>query len=211
MTDTQKIIVISFSVLIFFLLVLLFYPKIRYEFMAKRHLYLYGKKIYKLALYNDYYLINKCELRISEEEVVHLDHLLFGDKFIYVIKDRYFPGSLKGNAGDLNFLFYEHYRPKSRIIPNPLLMNAERIDKIVLFTNLHPSYFINIIVVNDDLLLDDIKTLTGQEYVVKIGQLPKLVEAIEKRDVPELEPAKLEKAVQDMAKIMKGSKHGEKK
>lgn len=204
MTLVQKIIIFSFILLIFLMLLALIFPYLKYSFSKKRHLYHYGKKIYKIALYNDFYLINQGVLRFNENDVVHYDHILFGDKFIYVIKDRYFVGSLKGTAKDDFFLFYPFFKPKSQSIPNPILKNAERIERLINFSSLHPNYFINLVVVNDDLVFEDVGTITGREYFVKIGQLPKIIQAIEKRDIPELESQKLAKAVLDLAKVLKG-------
>lgn len=43
-----------------------------------------GKKIYALARDNDFYLINQVALSI-DTKVIHFDHILFTDKFIYCI------------------------------------------------------------------------------------------------------------------------------
>jgi hypothetical protein len=164
----------------------------------------YGKRIYKLALYEDYYLINRFRLKLDEDNEAHIDHLLCGDKFIYVIKDKYFPGGISGNEKDSNWFFHPFNRPRSSFIPNPFLFNRIRIQKLALVINLDESFFINIIVVNDDCILDKIQPKDGCDFICNLKNLNKIVKANEARDIPILNPEKLAIAVKDLDRLNKG-------
>ena len=74
--------------LIFILLLLLFliiflFAKRHYNF--KNFQKIYYKEIRKIAEINDYYLINNLVIKNNNQLICRIDHVLFGDKYIYVI------------------------------------------------------------------------------------------------------------------------------
>jgi hypothetical protein len=175
----------------------------------RRHLIpFFGKRIYHLALYNDFYLINRVNLKIDDDSQAHIDHLLFGEKFIYIIKDRFYDGALTGNPLDANWMYYAKFTRRGKYISNPFLVNRVRIEKLSLVTGLDPHLFINLIVVNDNCLLDEITTPDNMTYIVKMGKLEKLIKAIEERDIDPIDPEQLDRAVKDIYKLVKGPERG---
>jgi hypothetical protein len=171
--------------------------------MARRYLYVYGKSIYKLALYTDFYLINKLKIPLDEQQNAHIDHLLFGEKFIYVIKDKYYQGGVSGKEDDQSWVYFPFHRRGAFYIPNPFLINRQRIEKLTLVTGLDKSLFINVIVVNNDCLLDDIDTKKADNYIVNLKHLAKLIKAIETRNIAKINDEQLAQAVLDINKINK--------
>ena len=67
--------------LILFALFLVIFIPIRRKQKQKNFKYFYYKKIYKIAMDRDYYLINDFLFRIDNSYVARIDHILFGDKF----------------------------------------------------------------------------------------------------------------------------------
>ncbi len=65
----------------------------------------YYKKIYKMAVLDDYYLINHFTYTVDESTKTKVDHILFGDKFIYVIICKYFEGDVSGKDNDNSLIF----------------------------------------------------------------------------------------------------------
>ncbi len=187
-------------------LVMLLVPWIKHGYFKTHLVRIYGKFVYHIALYGDYYLINKMNLPIDSDHTAHIDHILFGEKYIYVIKDRYYNGSLSGKENDESWVYFPDDRRKSRYIDNPLKINRQRTEKLGLFTGLNEDLFISIVVVNNDCLLDKFESTSRRDYVVQIGRLHKLIEAIESRSVPKINDAQLEQAVQDMAHINQETK-----
>src|SRR5690554_5142026 len=81
-------------VLVLFALVnifLFFRKKILQRFALLRYFY---PVVRKTAVYYDYYLINKLEIQLVSNESLFIDHMLFGNKYIYVINDYLFKGVL---------------------------------------------------------------------------------------------------------------------
>jgi hypothetical protein len=179
-------------------------PIFRRLYIVKHLVPFFGKRIYHIALYNDFYLINQINLKLDDANEAHIDHLLFGEKYIYVIKDRYYDGALTGQERDANWMFYSRFTRRGKYITNPFLLNRVRVDKLALVTGLDPHFFISVIVTNDQCLLDDIQTTDNVTYVVKLKKLEKLVKAIEERDIAPIDPEQLDRAVKDIHRLVKG-------
>ncbi len=207
LSDLPLIIIASLSAIALAGIVLLLIPLIRRGYYRSHLLPIFGKFIYHIALYNDFYLINKMDLPIDSDHRAHIDHILFGEKYIYVIKDKYYNGSLAGKENDESWVYFPDDRRKSRYIDNPLKINRQRTEKLSLFTGLSEDLFISVVVVNNDCLLEKYESNSRRDYVVQIGKLNKLIEAIESRQVPKINDEQLEQAVQDIARINKDAKN----
>lgn len=205
-TNLSLIIIASLSAIALAGIVMLLVPLIKQGYYRSHLLRIFGKFVYHIALYNDFYLINKMDLPIDADHRAHIDHILFGEKYIYVIKDRYYKGSLAGKENDESWVYFPDDRRKSRYIDNPLKINRQRTEKLGLFTGLSEDLFISIVVVNNDCLLEKYESNSRRDYVVQIGKLNKLIEAIESRQVPKINDEQLEQAVQDIARINKDEK-----
>ena len=102
--EPLKIGIIAFLALVALLAVVwLLFPIFKTMYIKKHLVPYFGKRIYHIALYNDFYLINEVNLKLDEDSEAHIDHLLFGEKYIYVIKDRYYDGAIDGQEKDSNW------------------------------------------------------------------------------------------------------------
>ncbi len=204
MEPLEIIITVVLSLFVLGSLTWLLFPLCKRRYIKRNLIPVYGRRIYHLALYNDYYLINQINLPLGDMNEAHIDHLLFGEKYIYVIKDRYYDGALTGQARDINWMFYSRYSRRGKYIANPFLINRIRLEKLALVTGLDPHLFINIIVVNDSCLLDQIEPSDEMTYIVKLRQVDKLIKAIESRDIPHINEDQLDAAVKDIYRLVKG-------
>ncbi len=64
----------------------------------------YYRKIYNYTLNHDLYLINNFVFKLDSKHNTSIDHILFGEKFIYIIMDKYYEGDLIGNSYDKSLL-----------------------------------------------------------------------------------------------------------
>lgn len=196
-------------VLIFFILLgllMLVLPKLKENYASKHLNQIFNKIIYKVIHIQDYYLIPNVKIRLPGNDTVTIDHLVFGDKFIYAIKDLYFKGGLLGKSDDKEWQYFTYKGKKDgfTFIPNPFFINQKRIEKLSIVTGLDPRLFISIILVNNDTLIDQIPFSNDHQYIVNIGRFKKLIKAIESRDVPSFKKDVLAKAVLDVNRINQG-------
>ncbi len=204
MSTPEIVILIVLIALVVFSLSWIIIPILRRRYVANHLVPHFGKRIYHIALYNDYYLINQINLKLDDDNEAHIDHLLFGEKYIYVIKDRYYDGALTGQARDVNWMFYHRFGRRGKFIANPFLLNRVRVEKLALVTGLDPRFFISVIVTNDQCLLDEIDTKDNATFIVKLKKLEKLIKTIEEREIEPIDPNQLDRAVKDIHRLVKG-------
>ena len=200
---------VQISILIFLVfgillsLFMLLLPRLKDQYASSHLNEMFNKIIYKVIHLHDYYLIPNVKIKLPGNEPVTIDHLVFGDKFIYAIKDLYFKGGLLGNAKDKEWQYFpfKHKRHESQYIPNPFLINQKRIEKLSMVTGLDQRLFISIILVNNKAIIDHIPFSNDHEYIVTIRRFKKLLKAIEARDVPPFKTDVLAKAVLDVNQI----------
>lgn len=196
----------SASILILSAIFFLIYPLIYRHNQKKNYISVYGKSIYKFVYKEDYYLINRLILSHADGTSIHIDHFLAGNKFIYIIKDKYFDGAILGNYHDSTWIYgtKKHGKVRKQKIDNPLLLNQGRIRLLKQITNIDDSMLISVVLVNNDAIIDDSlkkEGYEGNEFIIKRRELPKLVKAIENRKVADLNSFELKNIVLDIANL----------
>lgn len=200
--DLFIIIAVTFGILTLFVIIfLIVYPFAKRRYQFKNFKKIYYKKIRDIAEINDYYLINNLILRNNEQVICQIDHCLFGEKFIYVIKDRYYRGAIKGDKEDNIWIFYDK-KGKTFEMENPMKVNELRVEKLSLMTQIDSSFFISIVVINDDAIVKNMENMSSNDsYIVSRKKLPKLIKSIESRDVKKIDEKQLNFAVQDISRL----------
>lgn len=193
--------VIGIILICIFLLFLILYPSIKKYYAFKNFQKIYYRQIRKIADINDYYLINNLVIRNNNQLVCRIDHVLFGEKYIYVIKDRYYRGAIDGKKDDAMWFFYSSDNKKYEM-ENPMLINEKRVEKLSLITQIDQSFFISIVIVNDNCIIKNAQDLNkDNSFIVSKKNLKKLIKMIEKRNVKKMDQRQLEYAVQDISKL----------
>ena len=200
--DLFIIIAVTFGILTLFVIIfLIVYPFAKRRYQFKNFKKIYYKKIRAIAEINDYYLINNLILRNNEQVICQIDHCLFGEKFIYVIKDRYYRGAIKGDKEDNIWIFYDK-KGKTFEMENPMKVNELRVEKLSLMTQIDSSFFISIVVIYDDAIVKNMENMSSNDsYIVSRKKLPKLIKSIESRDVKKIDEKQLNFAVQDISRL----------
>lgn len=175
--------------------------KTRLEFGKERYRYIYYKKVREIADKYDYYLVNNVGIDSRDEVICKIDHILFANKFIYVIKDRYYRGAISGEKDNVKWYFHPNDTEVLEM-DSPLIQNSRRVDHLSAVTQIDRSYFISIVIINDNCEVKSNNDLNSDDsYIVSLSQLPRLIKFIESRKVAKLDPAQLEKAVNDIARL----------
>lgn len=180
-------------------LFLAIYFPVRNTRMKKDFRLFYYKRIYKLAMDKDYYLINNFLFKIDDSHVARIDHILFADKYIYIVTDSYFHGDIKGKENDTSIVLIKK-NGKKNYEDNPLLTNQKLVNKLCLITGINPSMMIGVCLVNDD-CRSAIETSSKSFYIVQSNRFKALVKAIESRDIGNINAEQLASAVKAIDKL----------
>lgn len=179
-------------------LFLIFYPIIKKHYMYRNFRYVYYKKIRAIADKNDFLLLNDIVVKDKEKILCNIDHILFGKKYIYVIKDRYYRGAINGKKEDNNWVFINNKDEKVDI-SNPMKRNKTRIEMLSAMTSISQDLFVSIVLVNNDCYISSPDSLRAKRsFVIPYKKLNSLINKLEKRNVKNIDQKMLEYAVQDI-------------
>ena len=196
------VIVVPLLVLIF-VFVCLYFP-ISHAYYRKHFQIYYYKKVYKVAVNNDYYLINQFRFKNDTSKLPGVDHILCGDKYIYVIMSLYYEGDLVGKYNDKSLIFITHKGSKC-YTDNPFNQVKQLTSKLSSSTGVDASLMIGIVLINNDCKVA-VQSESKQFYIIQRKRFAALIKAIESRPIENINEEQLAKAVQSIAKENKKRK-----
>ena len=204
LTDIQLAFVIIVPIILFFFLVICLYFPISGAYRRKYFQIHFYKQVYRVALDYDYYLINQFVFKVDSSKNATVDHILFGNKYIYTIISKFYQGDLIGKYADKSLIFISH-KGKKCYTDNPYNEAKYLTSKLSSSTGIDASLMIGIVLINDDCKVA-VQSESKQFYIIQRKRFPALIKAIESRPIESINEAQLEKAVQSIAKQNKRKK-----
>ena len=199
---------LAFVIIVPIVLVIFFgvciYVPIAAAYRRKNFQIHFYKQVYRVALDNDFYLINQFVFKVDSSKNATVDHILFGERYIYVILSKYYQGDLVGKYMDKSLIFISH-KGKKCYTDNPYNESKTMTSKLSSSTGIDASLMIGIVLINDDCKVE-VQSDSKQFYIIQRKRLPSLIKAIESRPVEPINEKQLEKAVQSIAKLNKRKK-----
>ena len=153
----------------------------------------YYRKIYSYTCNRDFYLINNFVFRLDSKHNTLIDHMLFGDKFIYVIMDKYYEGDLTGNSYDPDLILIGKNGSKN-YVDNPFVAFNKLLSRLSTVTGISTDLMIGITMVNNDCRMN-IQSSSKQFFMIQRNRFKKLVDTIEQRPVGKINAKSLQEAV----------------
>ena len=185
------------------------YFPVRKRRMRTQFKYHYYRFIYKEALLQDLYLINNFTFKIDDTHYGKIDHILFANKYIYIINDYYFDGDIEGKDTDASLIFISR-TGKKKYMDNILLDNKKLIGKLSLVTGINSSLMIGISLVNKNCNCA-VTNSSKHHYIVQANKFKMLLKAIESRPIGNINQDQLASAVQAIDKLNRKTKKNAKK
>ena len=204
LTNIQLAFVIIVPIVLFIFLFICIYIPASGAYRRKHFQIHFYKQVYKVALNNDYYLINQFVFKVDSTKNATVDHILFGNKYIYVIISKYYQGDLVGKYLDKSLIFISH-KGKKCYTDNPFNEVKLLTSKLSSSTSIDASLMIGIVLINDDCKVA-VQSDSKQFYIIQRKRLAALIKAIESRPVSTINETQLAKAVQSIAKLNKRKK-----
>ncbi len=171
----------------------------RSRMMKKDFKYFYYKRLYRLAMDKDYYLINNFIFKIDDSHVGRIDHILFGDKYIYLINDSYFDGDIEGKENDRSLILINKVG-KKYYVDNPIIDNRNILTKLAIVTGIDKSLLISISLINDN-CHSGVVTSSKNSYIIQSNKMKYLIKAIESRPIGNINAKELANAVKAIDKL----------
>ena len=165
----------------------------KYVYYPRKFANVYYRQVYKIVQNNDYRLINNFIFNVEEEKFAKIDHIIFGEKFFYLVFSRHYKGDIKGKIEDQSLIFIPRKGKKS-YTQNQFAHMKFVIDKLCIQTGLDKSLLIGICLVNDDCKVN-IKSDSDHFYMIPCKELKNAIKSIEARDIGKLNDSQLQSAV----------------
>lgn len=163
--------------LIFLLLFFVFHKQITFFVVAITGKKRVQKKLYKEAKLHDYLIISDYTMQVEENRFRNVDTLLFGNKFIYVIKIVKQAGEIKIEPEDNKWRVI--YNKSLSVIDNPLFENKRKMNRLIQISNLPLEDFKSIVVFTKTCQFDIYASADHQEFVLHENEVIKAIREIE--------------------------------
>ena len=199
---TSQITIALLVILTILSVILLLWVPINNIFQKKYFRSRYYLSIKKIVETQDYRLINNFYFQIDENTQAHFDHVIFGEKYIYLITSKFWKEGLLGKPQDESWMYYAS-KSKHHYIDNPLAKNEIRTEKLSLITGIDRGLFITIVLINDDCLVDEDAKFNPKNIIVKRKKLKKVISNFEHSDVEKINDEQLQKVVYLFDKLKK--------
>ena len=180
---------------LFFLL--FFYKPIKRRVWRKNVARMFYTKVNRVNLDNDYFLLNDVLLKVGSEGYFHIDHILGGGKYVYVITDRYYEGAVVPTAYDPAWVYYT-MRERKEAIPNPLLENKAVLERLGIVSGVNATLMVGLVLVNDDCFVAPYENEKGYSQLVPLSKLAKTIEFYEGQDLAPLNQEELRRIFVDL-------------
>lgn len=138
-----------------------------------------ASKLKKFAIDHDFPLLSDVIIQIREDKYIKIDHIMIGNKYIYVIACKCYYGYLNAKVIDEKWVLYR--RDKMIHIDNPLRNNEKRIKILTnLLENTPFEDFVNIIYLSKPVVTGKIPGGPRKEFVLFEDDFEKFIEVYEK-------------------------------
>lgn len=142
------------------------------------------KKLLALANDRDYYLLCNVNLKTELKHNAHINDLLIGDKFVYVISARYYEDNLVGRGFyDESFSIKAKDGTFIRKVKNPIIMNEKRtiiLQKFLGCEKKSPMFYSIVVVNNNCDVITEENNLEEYSKICKKKDVASLIKKIEK-------------------------------
>lgn len=187
------------SVTFLALLAWLLFDPIRHFLYKHKTIRMYYRVVKRVAYDNDFFLVNNFANLTADFEEYHIDHILLGNKYIYCIRDRYYPGCLAAKEDNPSWIYFR--KGKEGYIQNPLAMNRLRLQRLSLMSGIDEKLFINIVLINNDCYFTPFESKSDDTFLSSLADFPKLIEELESRDIDPLDERAIAVAARDFAQL----------
>lgn len=137
-----------------------------------------SSKIKKFAIDHDFPLLSNVIIQVRENKFIKIEHILFGNKYIYVITSKCYYGYLCANTEDEKWLLYR--KDKLIHLENPLKNNEKRIRILANLLDDKIEDFVNVVFLSRPVVVSKMIKSKPGELVLLENDFVKTIERYEK-------------------------------
>ena len=135
-------------------------------------------KLKKFAIDHDFPLLSNVVIQVRENKFIKIEHILFGNKYIYVISSKCYYGYLCANTNDEKWLLYR--KEKLIHLDNPLKNNEKRIRILANLLDDKMDDFVNVVFLSRPVVASKVVSSKPGELVLLEHDFARSIEKYEK-------------------------------
>ena len=136
-------------------------------------------KLKKFAIDHDFPLLSNVVIQVREDKFIKIEHILFGNKYIYVISSKCYYGYLYANADDGKWLLYR--KDKLIHLDNPLKINEKRVRILANLLDDNMDNFVNVVFLSRPVVVSKMVVSKPGELILLEKDFTKRIERYEKK------------------------------
>ena len=140
-----------------------------------------ASKLKKFAIDHDFPLLSNVIIQVREDKFIKIEHILFGNKYIYVISSKCYYGYLCANADDGKWLLYRKY--KLIHLDNPLKINEKRVRILANLLDETMDNFVNVVFLSRPVVVSKMVLSKPGELILLEKNFARRIEKYEKKCV----------------------------
>lgn len=182
------------------------FPFIKKGVKQKHFKLLMKRKISSISLRNNFNVID--DLKIDRNgDLIHFDHIVFGNKYIYLINDVTCFNTILGKSEDNSWLMVNSHTKETNYIDNFLIKTRLDLEKFSRVAKLDKSLLVVITNLNNECNIKIDSKNVENSYVTKEGKLKKLILEKERENVSEINKEQLQIVFEDIKRQNEESKN----
>lgn len=138
-----------------------------------------SSKLKKFAIDHDFPLLSNVVIQVREDKFIKIEHIMFGNKYIYVITSKCYYGYLCADTSDEKWLLYR--QDKLIHLENPLKNNEKRIRILANLLDDKMEDFVNVVFLSRPVVASKIVSSKPRELVLLEHDFEKNIERYEKK------------------------------
>ena len=140
-----------------------------------------ASKLKKFAIDHDFPLLSNVIIQVREDKFIKIEHILFGNKYIYVISSKCYYGYLCANADDGKWLLYR--KDKLIHLDNPLKINEKRVRILANLLDETMDNFVNVVFLSRPVVVSKMVLSKPGELILLEKNFARRIEKYEKKCV----------------------------
>ena len=140
-----------------------------------------ASKLKKFAIDHDFPLLSNIVIQVREDKFIKIEHILFGNKYIYVINSKCYYGYLCANADDGKWLLYR--KDKLIHLDNPLKINDKRVRILANLLDETMDNFVNVVFLSRPVVVSKMVVSKPGELILLEKNFARRIEKYEKKCV----------------------------
>ena len=141
------------------------------------------KKVIRIARRNKLLTVPNLNILNYEREKICVDHVIFGNKYIYIITDFMLKGSVSGEVNDNSWVYYNKIIKKEKYLDNLSLVSDKNIREFAEISGIKADFIVSICLVPNECDFTVKQLEYNKKMVVHYSSLNRKIKELENQNI----------------------------